>query len=286
MPKHIPLPHPLRALAAERQSIGHPGPELLVAYHEQGLEPEEREVLQDHLAVCPECAHAVLDMATFPEVEPMGDDPVASLSLGEELAQVQRRIGIDPTADRAPSMLSKAGGHRSRSVRWLELRSLPLAAIFAFLAVGLGAFVGFQGWKLGQLERQIESMQAELSQGESSGHSFEIVSLKPLGTDGVRGEIPALPAASGEGGGPIPLILNFYAREEVGYEAHLLDAEGHLLRVWKDLRPTSKKNLTLLLPPPLQRPGTFGLVIYRPGADRDSPEASFRYQILAPTSSD
>ena len=67
-----PLLPLLRAYAAERRRTltEHPTPDELVDYHLGDGTPEQRERLQDHLALCPDCARAVLDLAAFPAVAP------------------------------------------------------------------------------------------------------------------------------------------------------------------------------------------------------------------------
>ena len=58
-------------MASKRDASGwHPSPDELLGYHHDRLTPAEIERLREHLAVCPSCTRAVLDMDSFPDVEP------------------------------------------------------------------------------------------------------------------------------------------------------------------------------------------------------------------------
>ncbi len=60
------------ATAARRNLGAHASPAQLLAYHAGKLSGSEEARLQDHLALCPECTDAVLDLAAFPQIEPRG----------------------------------------------------------------------------------------------------------------------------------------------------------------------------------------------------------------------
>ena len=52
---------------------GHFTPEVLGAYRQGRLAPEDREALQDHLALCPECADTLLELGRFQESMEAGE---------------------------------------------------------------------------------------------------------------------------------------------------------------------------------------------------------------------
>jgi len=62
----------VRAYAAgqRRSRQGHPTVEELAAYHRGELAGRARELLQDHLARCEECARLLLDLESFADLEP------------------------------------------------------------------------------------------------------------------------------------------------------------------------------------------------------------------------
>ena len=66
-----PLKAAARAVMATSlsRSGSHPAPDELVSYHAGQLDDDEREQILRHLAICPECARAALDIANFPDVE-------------------------------------------------------------------------------------------------------------------------------------------------------------------------------------------------------------------------
>ncbi|MEM9552926.1 MAG: hypothetical protein AAGC60_01605 [Acidobacteriota bacterium] len=70
----------------------HPTPEVLLAYHERRLPSPAREALLDHLALCPRCSRAVLDLARFPRIEARAPDPTDGVDLAVEIDTVRRRL--------------------------------------------------------------------------------------------------------------------------------------------------------------------------------------------------
>jgi hypothetical protein len=69
----------IQALAEEERRVllNHPMPDELVDYQADDVSAEERERIQEHLALCPPCAQAVLDVEAFPEVQ-LSDRKVAA----------------------------------------------------------------------------------------------------------------------------------------------------------------------------------------------------------------
>ncbi len=68
----IPFTLAAEALQAEspQGELTHPAHERLLAYHNRRLNPDEKEEMQDHLALCPQCARAILDLATQDSPDP------------------------------------------------------------------------------------------------------------------------------------------------------------------------------------------------------------------------
>ncbi len=63
---------------ALRDREAHLKPEEVIAYYEGELAAEDEERVQDHLALCQECADLALDYQAFPEIEPASEDLRAS----------------------------------------------------------------------------------------------------------------------------------------------------------------------------------------------------------------
>ena len=126
-------------MAAKRQARqSHLSPQELLAYHAGELRGEALEATREHLASCRECSSAVLDMVSFPEVEPsdanrrLGEHDVARR--WERLRERLREETPAPQAVREP-----IGRKR---FRWRALSgSLELfraaAAVLLVIAVGL-----------------------------------------------------------------------------------------------------------------------------------------------------
>jgi Putative zinc-finger len=90
MEEKLALKDAVRAVAAEARSAvaDHPMPDELVDYHVGDLTANERERIQDHLALCPDCARAVLEMDSLPEPETLG--PAERLGDRELTAEWER----------------------------------------------------------------------------------------------------------------------------------------------------------------------------------------------------
>jgi hypothetical protein len=94
----------LRALAArERRALDdHPTPETLVAYRAGELPAEDQEALRDHLALCPDCAEMLLDLATFEQFTPPEESAgLTDGDVGAAWQRMQQRLApAVETADR------------------------------------------------------------------------------------------------------------------------------------------------------------------------------------------
>src|SRR5436309_13901561 len=66
-------------MARKRDELGGPpSPEELLAYRDGRLEPAERQRMEARIAVHPEAARALADLAAFPDVEPASGTPELS----------------------------------------------------------------------------------------------------------------------------------------------------------------------------------------------------------------
>jgi hypothetical protein len=103
----------------------HPAPEDLLDYHAGDLPPEERERIQDHLALCRDCVRVVLDLDSFPDVEPVRKEDRLT---DREVAAEWRRFATRTRAPRLP--------------RWAPSPlPLALAATLLIAVVGLSLWV-------------------------------------------------------------------------------------------------------------------------------------------------
>lgn len=111
----------VRDLAAslERGLGDHPAPEELLDFVAGDLSEAERERIEDHLALCHECARAALELAEPPEAEPA---PAGELLTGTELAAEWQRFRGALAAARPERQ-----GAATRRIPWALAAGLLLA---------------------------------------------------------------------------------------------------------------------------------------------------------------
>ena len=132
-------------MAAKREELGGPPtPEELLAYRDGTLDPVAREELEAKLAVYPDAARTLADIASFPNVEPAPGTPVLSeedvearwQALKKLLTPIPSPIALPSTGRGAPPPAAEArppspgrAGVRwergARGVRSLGPHSLP-----------------------------------------------------------------------------------------------------------------------------------------------------------------
>ncbi len=123
------------AMASES---GHPSAEELLGYHAGELGPGDEEQVRKHLATCPGCARIVLDMETFPAVEPIDSSRRVTT---DDVARTWGRLQLRLREETSQPITIPAGGDRKvfplsafvRSSRFAQ----AAAAIFLIAAIGL-----------------------------------------------------------------------------------------------------------------------------------------------------
>jgi len=212
-------------MAAQRDGLGEaPSPKELLAYRDGLLEPAERQRLEARLALYPDAAHALADLAAFPEIEPapglpeLTDDDVAARwqAFRDRLPERPEPRQSEPPA---PPRL-----RASRSTSNLRLAAAALAA----LAVGSAA--GFFGSRAGQ-------------EVPGSAVNVDVVVLNPV-EEGTRAAPE--PRETPPGSEELLLVLNVSMDQDFAdYEAEIADAHG--IRVWSrhGLRPTAEGTFRL-----------------------------------------
>ena len=272
MTDHNPLADEMKRLAATRRGDEHPPPDTLLAYHLGILEGERVTALREHLAVCPQCARAVLDMAEFPDVEPRPGafDPAEP---GErEMAALEERIAaLGPADDPAPTPANESVPRPANApeIGPMRLAAPYLAAALVLVCLGLVWRLAVLDSKLGEARSSVARLEEALAAQAAVDHSFEIVSLQPIGAGEERGA--AETTVFGSDRSFVPLVLNVYLRENGPYSVGLVDAAGKTWHRWSGIEPTSRKNLTLMLPPVDWPPGDYELRVTRPGDGSDAP---------------
>jgi Putative zinc-finger len=147
-----------RLVTEERRRQGaerHAQPEALVAYHAGELSADDADALQDHLAVCPHCAHLLLDLDSF-------------LAAPEDVAATRAApatpgVPVTPAAPATPAVGGPPAGRRTVArfpgARPSRLGLVPYLAAALIVMTILAA----AGW-LPRLGRPPAARQADLLQ--------------------------------------------------------------------------------------------------------------------------
>jgi hypothetical protein len=284
----------LQALAGEsRRGLGdHPSPERLAAYHEGALPPGEEERLRDHLALCPDCAQLLLDLAGFPELEtPAGargltDGEVDAAwqtmrsrlgSGGEErppapaLRRLPQPLPISPMAPISPiSPISQVSPAAAISSTAPSSRSVWALAASWLVVAGLSFWVVELRRENARLEEP--AVNAVVSDLTANGDSTR--------GGGESRELQTLLAGS-----RLLLILNAPdLPAHAGYEAEIREDRetGSVFWTGRNLHPSLEKNFTLDLGPDFLRPGKYQVRLYGVDAGKRQKLADYPLRISAP----
>lgn len=214
----------IRALAAEdrRGLEPHPSPDELLEYQAGELAGEERERLQDHLALCSRCTRAVMDLASFPDVEPLREeDRLADSDLAAEWRRFQESGGAATSPQRPP-----AGSLASSRFAYALAASLLLAVI------GLSIWIG--RLREEAAEPRVNVLVADLVPRE------EAVERSTDGEETIR-----VPGWADR----LLLILNLAEAPSYSeYRVKIATPEGREVWSRRGLRPSADGNFTLEVP--------------------------------------
>jgi hypothetical protein len=271
----------LRALAArERRALDdHPTPEILVAYRAGKLPAEEQEALRDHLALCPDCAEMLLDLATFeqftPTEEPAGltdsDVGAAWQRMQQRLAPVVETVETMEEApvvvarDREPEPLPFVPRASEYEPVVLRRKLQTAYAIAAVLAVGV---VGLSVWGL-SLKGQVKAS----STPEVNIHLVDAYS------DSSRGPDEGIPAIQGKH------LLYLHAGETPKapeYGAEVRDPAGALILRTSGLVPVEEGVFSLGLPVDQLVPGTYRITLFGVTGNRWQKLDTLSFQVASP----
>lgn len=263
------LSNALRAImAAKREELGEsPTPDELLAYREGRLDPAVRERLEARIAVYPEAARTLADLAAFPDIEPVpGVKDVSAEEVAARWQSFRQKLAPSSGDDRSPSRPSAPEPvpilrHEPRAPQTPHAysgspaRGLAAAASVA-LAVGLGG-----GYLAGR---------ASLDPGADSSINVTIRDLQPSGEGGERAGEPSEPVKLPEESEELLLILSTDDPGTfAGYTAEIVDAQG--ARVWSRdrLQPTEVGAFQVSFRRSVLPPGTYRIDLFgQDGKDR------------------
>jgi Putative zinc-finger len=253
-PSRTPIGPALRALAARaRRDLGdrHPEAAELVGYHEGTLGEKEAERVRDHLALCPDCAGLVLELAEFSGQAPSEASGLTTREVEEAWRSLAPRLAAAYSQTAPPPP-----------------RRAPVSLPWALAATLLLGVVALSTWAV-VLRQDLR----ELSRPRADA---VVANLEPNG-EGTRGETAGRqerPRADR----PATLILHALPpRGFSGYELQILEA-GHGGRVvWQGggLHPRELGFFVLDLPAGALPPGKYLVRLYGVAAERREPLADF-----------
>jgi anti-sigma factor RsiW len=260
------LERALKAIvAAKREELGEPpAPEELLAYRDGELDVAARQALEARIALHPEVARTLADLAAFPDVEPApGTWEPSEEDVAAAWQALRRRLG-QPAASEPIRRPEAVEAPRATSPRIRTFSPLRLATAASIL-LALGWVAGF--------------LTARAPRSDSAVN-VAIVELEPV-AEGARSSPQAveLPARSEE----LVLVLGLADEGEFpDYEAEILDAAGARLWARQGLRPTSLDTFHLAFRRGALPPGTYRAHLYGRHGERRTLLATYSLRFVEP----
>lgn len=238
-----------------------PGPEELLAYRDGRLDEAGRRAIEEKIAVHPDVAHALADLAAFPDVRPAPGAPEVSdeevdrhwQSFRWRLAGVQQR----PEARYGAEKTSATAG-------------LPLAVAAAVCLV-VGSVAGFF---VGRAARETRP---------EAAINVTIAELAPVEEGRVRSAGPVAVEVAGSSEALV-LVLGLEEpldeREFSDFKAEIIDSDGS--QVWSraGLRPTPLGNFHLSFRRGALKPGAYRIHLFGRTEREETQLAAYQLRLL------
>ena len=239
-------------MAAKRRELGGPPtPEELLAYRDGRLDPAERERLEARIAVYPDAARTLADLAAFPNIEPapgvpdISDEDVAARwqTFRRRLADLPAPQPAAPEEPREAPVVPLRPEPRAQGIPpwWLA------AAASAALAAGLSS-----GYVAGRASRDPVP---------ASAINVAIAELRPIEEGGDRAATSAVDLS--EEAEDLVLILGLDDTGDfAAYKAEIVNAQG--AQVWSrdGLHPTSLGTFQLSFRRNVLEPGQYRIHLF------------------------
>lgn len=243
-------------MAAKREELGGPPtPEELLAWRDGLLDPAARRSVEERLAVYPDAAQALADLAAFPDLEGAPELPEEEMdvrweSFRQRLEEVPEPLAPVPLSRPVPPL---------RRVSRSSLFQLAAAAV---VALAIGFFAG-RGSRPDLPGTAVNVAIAELAPVEEGG-------------DRSVSEVE-VPDASEE----VVLVLGLLdAREFADYGAEVLTPDGARLWSGEGLRPSPLGTFHLAFRRDALPPGTYRIHLYGREGGRKTPLATYDLRLV------
>lgn len=229
----------------------HPAPEKLAAYHAGELSPEEEGRIQDHLALCRECAALLLDLDGLADPDFGAGADLA----GKETVWQSLREEISPRAQVVPLRRPVPS-----SPRWLQ----ALAASLLIATLGLSLWVV-------SLRRTV----AELSAPQENAPVLDLYS----GT--ARGEGSPAPVLT------VPSNIRFFTiilnpagqRRYERYRVEIARAGGEKVWSGQGIEPSPFGSFSLTLPRRAVGPGDYRVRLFGRSGGTEEPIEEYAFRV-------
>jgi len=236
-------------MAARREELGEPPtPDELLAYRDGRLDPAERQRLEARIAVYPDAARALADLAAFPAVEPAPGTPeLSDEEIGARWQAFRERLpGRVPSLPWPLSPRGREGEKREEKERGGGFSLKLAAAVLAALAIG-----GAAGYFGGRASREVPG----------SAINVNIAELTPVEEGGSRSTPAVLEVP--EGSEELVLVLATPVQKDFSdYEAEIVDAKGARLWSRQGLRPTAMGTFQVSFRSGALTPGTLHVRLF------------------------
>lgn len=258
------LTEALREDMARRRREGEPPtPEELTAYRDGRLSGEERRRVEEKIAAHPDAARTVLDLASFPEVEPApGVRTVTSEEVADDWCSLRRKMARERSGAGADVAVPESRRAAVPSAPPPSIARVWGRAAALLLALGLGVLAGLL-------------MQPAAPVGEPDAATGLTV-LVPRDAASVRGTAgPAIEADRGQ-----ILILDAAGVDAYpAYDLVLRDAAGERRWSTEGTRPNAQGLVSVTLPESYLPPGAYRVELHRPGGAAP-PLAVYAFQVV------
>jgi len=241
------------ALAAGRRELkSHPSPDELLAFERRILGAGDQDRIEEHLAVCPTCTQAVLDLAAFPDLDETAEAPVLPRAVERTLAADWRRMKRRLEGERS--------GRRWRTDVWLASSRLAwgMAGLFFLVSVSLAAIL--------LLERPKPRV------------DIAFATLSPEGNSAERGEPELVPLAPWADG--LYLLLSLGDLQEFpAYRLSLLDAGSRPRWTTREVHRSQDGTFRVEIPRSYLEDGGYLLELFGTDSRGDTPLATYRFEV-------